>query len=328
MFPNLSNHLAYHWQLFMPIGLGRYLQRHATAFDVAHLHACRNLPGVLAARHLRAHGIPFVLSPNGTAPRLERLHRTKWVFDQVAGHALMRSASRVLAVTETERRQLLSLGVRAGAVRIVPNPIDVDECDEPMTRGRFRQRLGVGDAPLVLFLGKLTPRKRTEVLVDAFAAMGRTDARLVIAGNDMGAGRSTRARSVLRDVDHQTFFTGLLQGPERLEALADATVVVYPSEDEIFGLVPLEALLMGTPVVVADDSGCGEVIGGVGGGQVTPVGDPAALAVAIARVLDAPDAWRQQAVDAGGRVRATYSGSSVSAVLEDIYQEVREEASR
>ena len=85
---------------------------------------------------------------------------------------------------------------------------------------------------------------------------------------------------------------------------------------------------MGTPVVVADDSGCGEVISGVGGGQVTPVGDPAALALAIARVLDAPDAWRQQAVDAGYRVRATYSGSSVSAVLEDIYQEVREEASR
>ena len=85
---------------------------------------------------------------------------------------------------------------------------------------------------------------------------------------------------------------------------------------------------MGTPVVVADDSGCGEVISGVGGGQLTPVGDAAALTLAIARVLDAPDAWRQQAVDAGHRVRATYSGSSVSAVLEDIYQEVREEARR
>src|SRR5262249_57228997 len=72
IFPNLSNRLAYHLQFFVPLGLDRYMADHAASFDVAHLHACRNLPGVIAARHLRSAGVPYVLAPNGTAPRIER----------------------------------------------------------------------------------------------------------------------------------------------------------------------------------------------------------------------------------------------------------------
>ncbi len=68
---------------------------------------------------------------------------------------------------------------------------------------------------------------------------------------------------------------GTAAGPRRLELLADADVVVYPSEHEIFGLVPLEALLVGTPVVVADDSGCGEVIHSTGRRRGRPGSDDA-----------------------------------------------------
>ena len=50
--------------------------------------------------------------------------------------------------------------------------------------------------------------------------------------------------------------------------------MVYPSAHEVFGLVPLEALLWGTPVIVSGDSGCGEVIGRTGGGQVVPSATP------------------------------------------------------
>src|SRR5579863_9316243 len=66
VFPNLSNRLAYDAQLFLPWGLSQYLESHIPEFDVAHLHACRNLPGVIAARHLRRCGVPYVLAPHGT----------------------------------------------------------------------------------------------------------------------------------------------------------------------------------------------------------------------------------------------------------------------
>ena len=132
------------------------------------------------------------------------------------------------------------------------------------------------DGPLVAYLGKLTPRKRVDVLVRAFAQLRVANATLVVAGNDMGSGDGARATARQLGVDSRTVFTGLLEGRTRLELLASADVVVYPSEHEIFGLVPLEALLAGTPVVVADDSGCGEVIAATGGGLVVQ-GDADAL---------------------------------------------------
>ena len=322
VFPNLSNHLAYHLQLFLPRGLDRYLSRHAGTFDVAHLHACRNIPGAMAARHLRRAGVPYVIAPNGTAPRIERRLLAKRAFDMLAGRRILTGASRVLAVSDAERRQLRALDVAPSVIRVIPNPVDLDEFISPVMPGTFRRRIGLPSERLVLFLGKLTPRKRLDVLVRAFAQLRQSDARLVIAGNDMGAG--ARTRSIVRALgfEHRAVFTGLLRGRERLEALADADVLVYPSEHEIFGLVPLESLLSGTPVIVADDSGCGEVVRATGGGEVVPLGDADALARAIDGVLEDPSGWRAAAAKAQVRVRAIYGADVVCAQLDQLYGEM------
>ena len=322
VFPNLSNRLAYHLQLFLPHGLGDYLRRHAGTFDVAHLHACRNLPGALAAHHLRRTGVPYVLAPNGTAPRIERRLLAKQAFDVLAGRRILAGAARVLAVSDAERRQLATLGVAGRAIRVIPNPVDLDEFTSPVTPGAFRRRFALPSGPLVLFLGKLTPRKRLDVLARGFARLRRSDASLVIAGNDMGAGVAARSLVRTLGLERRTFFTGLLRAEQRLEALADADVLVYPSQHEIFGLVPLEALLCGTPVIVADDSGCGEVVRSIGGGQVVPLGDAETLARAIDRVLEAPPAWRAAAIDAAARVRAAYGDDVVCAQIEQLYGEL------
>ena len=217
VFPNRSNWAAYHGQLFMPVGLGPYLARHAGRFDVAHLHACHHLPGAIAARHLARARVPYVLQPNGTAPRLERRRLAKWLFDATVGRRVLPGAAGVVAVSESERRQLARLGVPAGRVTLVPNPLDLDEFAGLPPPGTFRAGRGLGDAPVVLYLGKLTPRKRLDVLVAAFAALGRADARLVIAGNDMGSGDAARAQANALGIGACTQFTGLLAGRDRLE---------------------------------------------------------------------------------------------------------------
>ena len=117
-------------------------------------------------------------------------------------------------------------------------------------------------------------------------------------------------------------FTGLLSGRERLDALAAATVVVYPSRDEIFGLVPLESLLCGTPVVVCDDSGCGEVISSTGGGQTVPYADVGSLATAIEDVLGNDHSWRSRARAAAIVVRRRYGADEIGRQLESLYRSV------
>ena len=73
---NFSNRLAYQWQLFAPVGLSRAVRSLTGRIDVAHLHACRNLPVASAARILSRARIPYVVSPHGTAPLIGRALRS------------------------------------------------------------------------------------------------------------------------------------------------------------------------------------------------------------------------------------------------------------
>ena len=138
----------------------------------------------------------------------------------------------------------------------------------------------------------------------------------------MGAGRAIRREVARLGLGARTTFTGLLRGRERLEALAAADVLVYPSRQEAFGLVPIEALMCGTPVVVADDSGCAEVVRETGGGVVVAEGDSQALASAIQQMLVEPSRFREQARSARARAASRFSSDQVCADLERVYSEV------
>jgi glycosyltransferase involved in cell wall biosynthesis len=315
---NLSNRLAYHWQLFAPAHLLRTLRSVLRDIDIAHLHACRNLPVAAAARLLTRARIPYVVSPHGTAPLIERRFLAKQIFDATAGRGYLEGAARVLAVSDAERVQLAGLGLPSSRVSMLPNPIDVREFDSPPDGMRFRRAHGLDDGPLVLLLAKLTPRKGASTLLRAFSKIDRADAQLVVAGSDMGSGL---------DADELTRHprltqVGVLTGRDRLDALAAANVVVYPSRHEVFGLVPLEALLCGSPVIVCNDSGAGEVIGVVGGGQVVPPEDDESLAGAIESMLAANGLWRQHARAAAVRVRQIYGTDVICERVEALYRDV------
>lgn len=322
VFPNLSNALAYHWQLFTPLGLATHLRATAAGFDVAHLHACHNLPVSIAARALRTAGVPYVLSPNGTAPLIERRFLAKRAFDATFGRNVLSRAARVLAVTQAERRQLRQLRVPDDDITVLPNPVDEREFDTPGDPEAFRRAHDLGISPIVLFLGKLTPRKGVDVLLRAFARLDLPDLRLVIAGNDMGSGAALRRLTHTLGLASRTLSVGLLRDRDRLDALAAAAVVAYPSRDEVFGLVAAEALLCGAPVVVSHDSGCGEVVGTVGGGLVVPYGDDEQLAAAITAMVRAQTLWRERARIAAGRVRRLFGVATVCAQLEGVYADV------
>lgn len=322
IFPNLSNRAAYHLQFFTPVGLASYLRRNGDRFDIAHLHACRNLPGAIAGRILYRARIPYVISPNGTAPLLERRLVAKRIFDAALGARTMRESARVLAVTEAERRQLREAGVENSRIAIVPNPVEEAEPADARRVEEFRSRHAPGAGPVVLFLGKLTPRKGVHVLLDAFGRLTHPDARLLIAGNDMGSGAEADRLIASLRLDRRARRIGLLTGRARLDALAAADLVVYPSRDEIFGLVAMEALLCGTPVIVCDDSGCGELVAALGGGLRVRYGDAHALAAAIDAVLAAPSLWRERARAAAPNVRRRFAADVVCERLEAVYAEV------
>lgn len=322
VFRNRSNRLAYRSQFFTPRGMGSWLGAHASEYDLAHVHGCHHLPGALAARAFRKAGRPYVVQPHGTAPLIERRRLAKALFDLAFASEYLTGAARVLAVSESERRALAGLGVAAERLEEVPNPIDAGELEAPPRRGAFRARLGLGDEPLVLFLARISPRKRADLLVEAFARLADPRARLVVAGNDAGGLDTARRAAQRAGVAARVGFPGFLSKDERLAALADADLVVYPSQHEVFGLVAAEAILCRTPVVVSDDSGCGEWVRAVGGGRLFRAGDADDLARVMSDALARPETLRAELAAAGDRLRREHSPAAVATRVAAVYRAV------
>ncbi len=319
-FANLSNWLAYRHQLFLPSGAGAFLHRHVSEHGVIHLHGHRHLLNNLALRAADRAGRPVVMTPNGTLPVLERKRTAKRIWDLALGGPVLRRCDLFIAVSLAEVAQLQRAGIGRDRIRHVPNGIDLAEFERRPPRGAFRRRLGIDGAAMVLYLGKITPRKGVDHLLQAFARLDLPGAHLVIAGNDM-TGELPRLRRLGRRLGlaDRAHFVGLLRGKERLRALRDADVLVYPSTREIFGLVPFEGLLSGTPVIVGDDCGCGELVARARAGFLVPFGDAASLARQMAVLLTDRPAGRAMVRRGRDHIRRHFAWPEVAARTADAY---------
>ncbi len=280
--PNLSNKVAYYLQFYTPMGGLKHAERLLAESDILHLHTFRNLLNDLLARTAVKQNKPFVLSGHGTIPRIERFQFIKQIYDLMIGKWQLNNAAGYIAVSRAERKAMRRMQIPSDKIQIIPNGIGEVPVSEA---GNFRRKWGLTPSEkMILFLGKITPRKGVQHLVRAFSRI-RDEARLVIAGNDMGyASRIRELVSELRLQD-RVVWTGLLDDQRKWEALSDADITVYPSVNEVFGLVPLESILSGTPVIVCDDDGCGQIIRKTGAGDLVPWGDSSALSYLISRRL-------------------------------------------
>jgi len=320
---NLSNRLAYDHQLFLPRGVEDQLARLPRP-DVVHLHGHRHLLNNAADRLARQHFIPTVLTANGTLLRHERKQRVKLLWDMLVSGRIPQRAARCVVVSQAERRQHLQAGIPDDRLVEIPNGLDLGEFYPLPPRGLFRRRLGIDpERPMVVYLGQLSPRKGVEHLVSAFNSDSPAGAALVVGGNDMGGGKLARA---VADPAAPVHFVGLLEGEERIQLLVDADVLVYPSTAEVFGLVPFEGLLSGTPAVVGDDCGCGELIQGAGAGLLVRHGDVDALRARIGELIEDRDQASAMVERGRSYIRDHFDWPRVAAMHKSMYEQVLVEA--
>jgi glycosyltransferase involved in cell wall biosynthesis len=143
----------------------------------------------------------------------------------------------------------------------------------------------------------------------------------VIAGPDGGYRAATEGFVDAAGIRERTIFTGLLQGEDKLAALADADLFVLPSYSENFGIAVIEAMACGLPVVISDKVNIWREIVADGAGLATPC-DAAAVADAMARLLADPGLRRDMG-EAGRRsVARRYEWDHVAAALEEAYRAV------
>lgn len=320
-FRNLSNRLAHDFQLYLPLSIFAAAREQVASFDVVHIHSHRHLLQLAVARAAHTAGVPYVLTGNGTVPAIERYVGIKHLLDSVGVASIVRNTAACVAVSEAEIPHYTRVGVSADRVRVIPNGVRLAEFDRLPDAGAFRRAHGIGDGPLVAFVGKITPRKGVDVLVRAMSLLPDS-VQLVVAGNFMMAEQPLHALVKELGLGARIHFPGLLLGEERNSLYVDADVVAYPSIDEIFGLVAAEAIMCGSPVVVCGDSGCGELVEASDGGSVVPYGDPAALADALRTLLTDADKRAAHVRNAQNYVREKLGWASIAERTSDLYGEI------
>lgn len=204
---------------------------------------------------------------------------------------------KVLVVSDHWRRLLAEeYGVKAHVVHNGVDPGRFRSVDAALA-GRMRRQAGATERPLILSVGGIEPRKGTDTLVRAVAAMresGRRAVLAIIGGHSFQDHRaySDRVLAMLPDLGltlgDDVVQLGTVPDAEMPAWYAAADVLAFPSTKEGWGLAVLEAMSAGLPVVVSDLPVFAEYLRPGEDAVTVPVGDPAALCRALVAVLDDP----------------------------------------
>jgi glycosyltransferase involved in cell wall biosynthesis len=279
--------------------LGAFASRH---FDVLHSPALTAPLATEAANVVVIHDTTWITAPDFGKGQAATVRLWRAVVPVVA-----RRADRVIAISRASADDIeRHLRVPADRIDIVPNGFGTPPRAAPSRESELRARLGLGSGPILLNLGAKKIHKNQLRLVQAFAAVraAAPEARLVLAGARTPYEDRLREEAAKLGVSDAVRFPGYVDEADLEGLYAAASVFVFPSLNEGFGLPVLEAMSRGVPVVTSSVSSLPEVAG-----DAALLVDPMsteAIAEATTRVLT-DRSLRERLVEAGRKRPAAFS---------------------
>lgn len=239
-----------------------WLRHEGRRFDRVIVHGLWQYLSFAAWRSFAGSSVPYFVFPHGMLdPWFKRTfpfkHAKKWLSWPWADYRVLRDARAVIFTSEEERRQARSsFWLYRARERISPLGVETPAPLASNAREAFLARYPLLRATRVLlFLGRLHPKKGCDLLLEALALLPRSAAAfsLVLAGPDqIGWQEKLRRRSAELALPGPVVFTGMLEGELKRGALQAADAFILPSHQENFGLAVVEALAAGLPVLISD----------------------------------------------------------------------------
>jgi len=306
-----TSYFIYLWAMFRAF---RELAREGFRPDVIHAHVySAGVPAVLIGKR---YGLPVIVTehftgfPRGLVRGLEKL-KAKFAFER---------ADLVCPVSESLRRSIESYGIRA-RFQVVPNVVDTSLFHPAEDKGHVRE----DNKKRLLLVALLDPKKGVPYLLEALARLKekRDDFVLDIVGD--GPNRA-EYEELSRKLGLQDIvrFHGLKSKQEVAEFMRRCDIFVLPSLFETFGVVLIEALACGKPVIATDIGGPNEIVTPQVG-KLVPPGNSEALAEAIDYMLDHYQNYDSNEV--ANYARARYSPEAIGELLGQFYKTLRDDIS-
>lgn len=312
--------------------LEAFMRREGAGYELIHAHYW--LSGVVGLTLSARWGVPLVQMFHTLGHLKNRAVRSPAELEpelRIAEEArLVAGAHRLVASSAVERAQLVwYYGARADRIAVIPCGVDT-ELFRPMDRGEARALLGLDGSPVLLYVGRLSPIKGLETLLEALGLLRAPAPVLCVVGGDTdepenGPVAHLRERVTALGLGDAVRFVGP-QSQERLRLYyAAAEMTVMPSYYESFGMVALEAMACGNPVVASRVGGLTTTVQDGVTGYLVPEGDARVLADRVSTLLGDGDLRRRLGGEAARRA-TQYRWPCVAEAICGLYAEYRPEA--
>ena len=293
-------------------------------FDVMHVHDwLAAFAGISFKRYLQK---PMVLTVHSTEiGRAQGLHSAdSFSIDGIEWWATY-EADKVIACSQSMKNEICGhFNLPWDKVDVIPNAIDATKYNSSVDRGSVRKRYGVGwGEKMILCVGRLVPQKGIEYFIRAIPSIASRypEVKFIIVGEGWSRdfleaeARSTRQRGKIR-------FTGFVSDKEVIDLMKSADVLIVPSVYEPFGIVALEGMATGVPVVASQVGGLSEVIEHDRTGLFVYPKSPESIAWGIHRILSDPDHARWLTENAKDKLQKAYSWEAVAMKTVEVYRKL------
>ncbi|MHC3129993.1 MAG: glycosyltransferase family 4 protein [Candidatus Bathyarchaeota archaeon] len=295
-------------------------------FDVIHVHDwLAAFSGISFKHYLKK---PMVLTVHSTeVGRAQGLHSPdSFSINGIEWWATY-EADRVIVCSQSMKNEICGhFNLPCDKVDVIPNAIDQTKYQTSVDRGSVRQRYGVGyGEKLILCVGRLVPQKGIEYFIRAIPSIAKRypEAKFIIVGEgwsrdilEAEAQSSGHAKKIR--------FTGFASDQEVIDLMTSADVLVVPSVYEPFGIVALEGMATGVPVVASKVGGLSEVIEHDRTGLFVYPRSPESIAWGIDQVLSDPDHAKWLTENAKEKLHKAYSWEAVAMKTVEVYRKVVE----
>ena len=307
--------------------LNDFREEEGLEYDVVHSHywlsawVGRKLSQAINVPHVVTFHTLSLIKMQSRAGEIEQTERP------VVEAEVMATAGRIIAFSPHERDAMARLyGADARKVSLVPCGVDL-EVFRPLNQKSVRSRLGLNGEKILLYVGRVEPIKGLDLLVETAAQMDSTeDVRMMVVGADVNGDREMdRVKQLAkeRDMEDKIDFVGQVDHDDLALYYNAADVCVVPSYYESFGLVALESMACGTPVVATRVGGLSTIIQHGRTGYLKSWRCPEAFANSVEMIISSDGL--QQSMGEAARKRAEGMGwDNVASLMWDEYSVLTE----
>ncbi len=290
-------------------------------FDVVHAH---DWLVAYAAKSIKdSYGIPIVSTIHATeAGRNSGIHDETQRYINDTEWLLTYESTEVIVNSNYMKNELQRLfGLPFEKINVIPNGVNLNLYNGIERDYEFRRKFARDNEKIILYVGRLVYEKGIQNLIGAMPKVlnSYNDAKLIVAGKG-GMLEELREQVNAMGISNKVYFTGYLNSKEVTKMYKCADVAVFPSTYEPFGIVALEAMLSGTPVVVSDIGGLNEIVEHGVNGMKSYTGNANSLADSILALLFDPALCANVSKKAKITVKENYNWAKIAQETHFTYQ--------